>query len=42
VAISDGRVSKVGEVRDRGAREIDAGGDPEALRTNRTPKFLRP
>jgi hypothetical protein len=23
-------------------REIDAGGDPEALRTNRTPKFLRP
>jgi hypothetical protein len=23
-------------------REIDAGRDPEALRTNRTPKFLRP
>jgi hypothetical protein len=23
-------------------REIDGGGDPEALRTNRTPKFLRP
>jgi hypothetical protein len=23
-------------------RVIDAGGDPEALRTNRTPKFLRP
>jgi hypothetical protein len=23
-------------------REIDAGADPEALRTNRTPKFLRP
>jgi hypothetical protein len=23
-------------------RVVDAGGDPEALRTNRTPKFLRP
>jgi hypothetical protein len=23
-------------------RVIDAGGNPEALRTNRTPKFLRP